>query len=743
MFQKITICLFCFYVSIQSIYAQELHIKKAHCNVKVDAILDEQCWGEAQHAKDFQQVFPFDTSAAQTHTEAMVSFDDNFFYVAAICYDSLPGDYVVQSLKRDFSYPISDAFTIILEPFSDKTNGFAFGVNPVGAQREGLISNGGNFGVTTDWDNVWYSSVKRYSYGWVVEMAIPLKTLRYKANLNTWGLNFGRNDLKRNESSTWTRVPRIFNIASLAFTGTLVWDEQPPNPGTNISLIPYAIAGSSLDSASQPKPNYTKNIGLDAKIAITPSLNLDLTVNPNFSQVEVDRQQINLTRFNIAYPEKRVFFLENSDLFSQFGFRQIRPFFSRQIGLYQSPIDLQLKNIPIIAGARLSGKINKLWRTGIMDVQTASDKALQINGQNYFVAAFQRQLAFVKGRPRSHNLEFIIVNRQKTGHVNDAEASYNRVMGMDLNILSPDNKWVGKVFVHQSFAPGYKTNMANQANASFLAYQTNTFYTTWNHEYVGKHYLAQVGFVPRPELYNAATGKVNRMSYGRLEPEVGYRFYPKGKIKKHVNYFKAELYNDTYFDSTLHRITDFQLNPNLEVKFQNSATFILECVSQFTRFLYPTNITGIQLPVGDYYYRYINTRFETNKRKKYNIGIGATYGGFYTGQRFSKYFDISYRLQPYGVISLNVSQDLIKYPSKTANIIYISPKAEMAFAKNFFFTTFVQYNAQTKNTNLNCRLQWRFRPMSDLFVVYSDNYDQYLNMKNRAIVVKFIYWLNV
>ncbi len=743
MLQKIIVFLFCIYISTQYIYAQELHIKKTAHPVKIDAILDEHCWQNAKRAKDFEQVFPFDSSKAKTKTEAMVSFDDNFFYVAAICYDSLPGDYVVQSLKRDFSYPISDAFTIILEPFSDKTNGFAFGVNPVGAQREGLISNGGNFGVTTDWDNVWYSSVKRYSYGWVVEMAVPLKTLRYKANLKTWGLNFGRNDLKRNESSTWTRVPRIFNIASLAFTGTLVWDEQPPHPGMNVSLIPYAIAGSNVDSASQPRPGNTANAGLDAKVAVTPSLNLDLTINPNFSQVEVDRQQINLTRFNLAYPEKRLFFLENSDLFSQFGFRQIRPFFSRQIGLYQSPVDLQLKNIPIIAGARLSGKINHKWRMGIMDVQTASDKALQINGQNYFVAAFQRQLAFVKGRKQSHNLAFIVVNRQKTGKVNDAESSYNRVVGMDLNILSPDNKWVGKVFVHQSFSPGYKTNISTQSNASFVAYQTNTFYFTWNHEYVGKYYLANVGFVPRPELYNAATNKVTRMSYGRLEPEIGYRFYPKGKLKKHINYYKVEIYNDTYFDSTLHRLTDFQINPNLEVKFQNSGGFLFEFVNQYAKLLYPANITAIQLPAGDYFYRYINTRFQSNTRKKFNYAIGTTYGGFYKGQRFSKYLDLSYRLQPYGVFSLNVSHDLIVYPTKTANIIYISPKAEMAFAKNFFFTTFVQYNAQTKNTNINCRLQWRFRPMSDFYVVYSDNYDQYLNMKNRAIVLKFIYWLNV
>ncbi|MCS7074962.1 MAG: carbohydrate binding family 9 domain-containing protein, partial [Bacteroidia bacterium] len=325
-------CTTCFSVFCQ--VTPQIKIKRTSQAILVDGVGDELAWQFSDVATNFQQNFPFDTSLALSQTEVRLLFDDKNIYVFAICYDTLPGDYVIQTLRRDFSYPVTDAFTVIFDPFNDQTNGFSFGVSPMGVQREGLIARGGGQGVSTDWDNRWFSEVKRYEDRWTAEMAIPFKTLRYKQNSTHWKINFTRNDLKRNESSTWARVPRNFNIASLVFCGELLWESPPPKPGLNLSLIPYLIGGYS-ESFSPTKPaDFTKNIGLDAKISITPGLNLDLTINPDFSQVEVDRQVINLTRFSIFFPERRNFFLENSDLFAQFGFRQIRPFFSRQIGLF-------------------------------------------------------------------------------------------------------------------------------------------------------------------------------------------------------------------------------------------------------------------------------------------------------------------------------------------------------------------------------------------------------------------------
>lgn len=721
----------------------QLHISRTTEKINIDGKLSESLWQHAEKAKDFYQVFPADTSYAKTKTEVMMAYDDKFIYVAAICYDSMPGDYVIQSLKRDFSYPVSDAFVIILDPFQDKTNGFAFSINPYGVQREGLVANGGWGGVSTDWDNLWYSEVTRTPHAWYVEMAIPFRTLRYKEGIKTWGINFGRNDLKRNENTTWVPVPRVFNIATLIFTGALIFDEAPSKPHRNVSIMPYASGGLSSDYTKSTQPKEIYSLGLDGKVAISSSLNLDLTVNPDFSQVEVDRQQVNLTRFSLAYPEKRLFFIENSDLFAQFGFRQIRPFFSRKVGLYQSPINLQLRNIPIWAGARLSGKINKNWRIGLMNTQTGNDTALRINSQNYTVAAVQRQLF------KASNLAFIFVNRQRTSQNDPAEASFNRVAGVDFNLLSGNNRWKGKFFIHQAFMPGVAVDMKSNANATFLTYSNNNFYFAWNHEYVGKNYLAQTGFVPRIEWSDAALKKFFRMTYYRLEPEIGYRFFPKNpKVNKYINSIRVEVYNDTYFDSVARKVTDFNIQPNVSIAFQNSAEFYIEWDNVSTRILFPQYVlpgNNTWLKEGLYKYSYITASFITNKRKKLNGTLTTTMGSFYNGTRQSVSAEIYYRYQPYGIFSLNYSRDQLDLPSPFNSMVIdlAGVKAECSFTRSLFFTAYLQYNTQAQNTNINCRLQWRFKPMSDFFLVYSDNYDPYFNIKNRAIIVKGVYWINL
>ncbi len=723
---------------------KELHISKVQSVVKIDGKLDEACWLVAEKAKDFWQVFPFDSSKGKTKTEVMMAYDNKFLYIAANCYDDLPGDYVIQSLKRDYSYPISDAFNLTLDPFNDHTNGFAFGVNALGAQREGLVTFGGWQGVTTDWDNIWFSEVRQEKGRWVVEMAIPFKSIRFNEGTKEWGVNFARNDLKRNESSSWNPVPRIFNIATLNFCGHLIFDEAPKKPSFNAAFIPYVTAGLNEDYQKKTGLKTMENAGVDGKIVVTPSLNLDLTINPDFSQVEVDRQQVNLTRFNLFYPEKRLFFNDNSDLFAQYGFRQIRPFFSRQIGLYQSPIDLSLKNIPIIAGARLSGKIGKDTRIGIMDVQTGADTALQINSQNYFVTAVQQQVSFKKGKPKTHNLAFIAVNRQRASTDNPNDPAFNRVLGADLNLNSPDSKLKGKIFMHQSFSPGIATDWNSNANATFINYTSNTYYWSWNHEYVGKNYRAEVGYVPRIDLYDFKALRPLKMTYGRLEPDIGYRIFPrKGWLKKRINNIKLDLYNDSYFDSTLIRLTDLKLQTTMSVAFQSSATFSLSAGHQYSKLLFDTKIGNVILPGGKYNWRYIHYFWETNKRKKLTLSHGLAYDGFYGGSLLNASLDVAYRYQPYGIFSISLSRNALNFPQlgQQSTIWLIGPKAEMAFTRNLFFTTFIQYNTQIKNMNINTRLQWRYRPMSDLFIVYSDNYDPNLNVKNRALVLKWIYWL--
>ncbi len=302
-----------------------IRIKKTKTPIKLDGLLEEDSWKNADIAKDFFLNRPYDSTFATLQTEVRILFDDNFIYVAAVCYQPR-NQYAVASLKRDFEGGTSDVFTVNFDTFQDKLNAFQFAVNPYGVQREGLIFNGQES--SNYWDNKWYTQVKNYDDRWVVEMAIPFRTLRYKIKegVNSWRTNFGRNVLKMNEVSTWSPVPRNFRPSNLAFAGTLIWDEQPPKPGANVSIIPFLSVATEKDyprnsdnlQALPETSNFPKGIGMDAKIAVTPSLNLDLTINPDFSQVEVDKQVTNLSRFELFFPERRQFFLENNDLFGNF-----------------------------------------------------------------------------------------------------------------------------------------------------------------------------------------------------------------------------------------------------------------------------------------------------------------------------------------------------------------------------------------------------------------------------------------
>lgn len=713
-----------------------LSIKKTQNSIVIDGVLDEADWKEAEIAGNFFRSFPDDTSYALTRTEVKVTYDDEYIYISAKCYDELEGDYVIQSLKRDFSFPVSDAFGVFLDPFNDHLNGFSFAVNPLGIQREGLVEGGGDFGATTSWDNKWLSEVSRYSGYWVVEMAIPFKTIRYKEDISTWGINFARNDLKRNERSSWSPVPINFEIEALAFTGQMIWDAPPAKAGANISLIPYAIGNGFIDFENLP-PNGTSkivtggNIGGDVKIALSSSMNLDLTINPDFSQVEVDRQQTNLTRFNLFFPEKRQFFIENSDLFGEFGFRQIRPFFSRNIGLAQG------QQIPIIAGARLSGKVNKKTRLGVMNLQTDADTSLGVKSQNYGVVALQQTLfgnSYIGG---------IFVNRQAVEDNKFSHNDFNRIAGIDFNLVSKSNKWRGKVFYHQAFTSKMSTN--NYTHASWLMYSSKRIFAMWNHEYVGNNYEAEIGFVPRNRQYNSETGNFESVSYYRLEPMFQYKVYPKSGP---INYHGPALYINNYYDSN-YQPTDWFYMPNYKINFHNTSVLEFHFHEFFTKLIYDFDVTysgGAPLPAGKYYYRNFLLKYESNKLKTFNGKLKAIYGGFYNGTKLTLIGDLAYRKQPWGIFSVNVEQNEINLPDSfpDASIWLIGPKIEISFTKSMFFTTFFQYNTQLDNVNINARFQWRFKPMSDLYIVYTDNYySPNISIKNRALVVKLIYWLGI
>ena len=697
----------------------KLHIHKTTEQVVIDGAMNDAAWQEAETAGNFFMITPMDTGRALVNTEVKITYDKENLYIIAICHLPKKGPFMVESLRRDFVFGKNDNFIFALDPFNDLTSGYTFGANAAGAQWDGMLYDGGKNDL--NWDNKWISFVKNYDDKWIFEAAIPFKTIRYKKGITQWGINFSRLDITAAEKSGWAPVPRQFPSVSLAYTGVLEWDQPPPAPGLNFSVIPYVLTGISKDYLAKTKPIWRKEIGADAKIGMTSSLNLDLTVNPDYSQVEVDKQVTNLDRYELFFPEKRQFFLENNDLFGNFGFANIRPFFSRRIGL----------NVPINFGTRLSGNIDKNWRIGIMDMQTKKIDSTGLPAQNFSVIALQRKM-FARS-----NIRLLFINKQSLNYDPGKDSTkpqyslYNRNIGAEYNLASSNNAWTGKFMILKSFAPG--KNDKSFTHAASLQYSSRHWLLLWQHETVGKHYSAEVGYVPRN-------------NYIKLNPIAGYLFFPKhGPVLSH-----GPRYTGTYYYNTSLKKTD---NENILMYLFNrrdQSIFDVWAGNVFVQLLQPfdpTNSNKDSLAAGTIHrWKAFGAEYFSKPQRLFTYSISTRFGGYYAnGNRYSINADMGYRFQPYVSITLSTVYNLIQLPQPWGNTRFwlIGPRIDVTFTNKLFLTTFIQYNNQQKNINLNARFQWRYHPASDLFLVYTDNYySSPLFVRNRAFVLKFTYWWN-
>jgi len=660
-----------------------------------------------------------DTSKANVRTDVRMTYDDEHLYLIAINYHA-PGHYVVESLRRDFVFGKNDNFLVFIDPFNDLTNGFSFGANVAGAQWDGIMYEGGK--VDLSWDNIWRSEVRNYDDRWIFEMAVPFKTLRYKKGITSWGINFSRLDVTATEKSSWTPVPRQFPSAALAYTGNLVWDKAPPAAGANISVIPYALAGVSRDHERGGTTTDRLDVGADVKVALSSSLNLDLTVNPDFSQVEVDRQVTNLDRFELFFPERRQFFLENGDLFANFGYATNRPFFSRRIGL----------GVPIQYGARLSGRINKDWRIGAMDMQTerVDDERLFLPAQNFAVVALQRRL-FARS-----NIAAIVVNKESLHHQSSDSIRgvnrYNRNVGLEYNLASADNLWTGKALFLKSFSPGVEGR--DFTHAANLQYNGRKWIIGGLYEYIGKNYNAEVGYVPR-------RGQV------KFNPTISRLFFPKGST---VLSHGPGIIATWYFDEPLTHSIDHETVFTYKISFRSQAVLTMWTAENYVDLLSPfdpTNSGLDSLQAGtEHRWKSYGFDFTSKPQSVLTYLVSLRNGGYYlSGRRFNLTADLGYRFQPYVSILLSAAYNDIHLPGPWNHRRFwlIGPRLDVTMTNKLYFTAFAQYNEQQKNVNLNTRLQWRYRPASDLFIVYTDNYfPETFHVRNRALVVKFTYWWN-
>ena len=696
--------------------------------IKLDAALNEASWYKKKPATDFWQYFPTDTLQAINQTEITMLFDDHNLYLGIKVYSS-GNNYVIPSLKRDFRAGGSDNITLLFDTYNDGSNAFLFGTNPDGVMREALVSGGGKElrGFTSSWDTKWESVTKQYDDYYISEWAIPMSAFKYKEGETRWRFNSYMFDTQSNERTTWIQIPQNQFIFNLAFMDDMVFEKPLGKSKTPISIIPY-INTIAVNDYEENKEFFELKAGGDAKISISNSLNLDITVNPDFSQVEADQVVTNLTRFEVNLPEKRQFFIENSDLFADFGNSlDANPFFSRRIGIAKDTTDAYIEN-DIIGGVRLSGKINTNFRVGLLNIQTKNDSENEIGGNNNTVLALQQKVF-----SRS-NVSFLFINRQDTSNKDFiiAEEKYNRVVGIDYNLANIDNSWNGKFYAHKSFTPNLDSK--NYSTGTRLDYSSKKWRFRASGLYIGENFKSDLGFIRRTDIF-------------KIDPKAEYLLFPKqGKINRHnfnvvpIIVWKPELN---------FQLADYNIISSWNAEFNNTSRI---SVSIFNRYIYlfdefdPSFSDGLSLAMNtDYNFSSIEFNLQTDTRKPFSFKIKPSMGQFFNGFKYTFDTEINYRVQPKFLFSIRARYDKIELPKPYSNnnIWLVSPKINITFTKSLYWSTLVQYSSLQENLGINSRLQWRFAPLSDLFLVYNDNYftDSEFAPRFRSINLKITYWL--
>ncbi|WP_422004501.1 DUF5916 domain-containing protein [Roseivirga pacifica] len=727
---RLTSLLIFFFLSC-SVLAQESTVVTAKfidAELTVDGVMDEPQWEYAEEIGNFWQFFPTDSVRSQNRTSVKILYSESTLYVGVYA-EAKEGDFVVSSLRRDFSGSSNDNVSVIFDTFSDGSNAFLFGATPYGVQREVLISDGGSEnGFNATWDMKWRTESTMYDDHYVAEMAIPFTSLKFEEGVDTWRFQCYRWDFQSNEQSAWARVPQNQLLSSLAFMKELRFEKPLGKSRTPFALIPYVNGLASKDYTTG-ESNTKLSVGADAKVAIGNGMNLDLTVNPDFSNVEVDDIFTNLTRFEVFLPEKRQFFIDNSDLFGNFGSgNDALPFFSRRIGLARNADGNLIEN-RIVAGARLSGKLNENWRLGLLNIQTDEDVSNEIPSNNNAMIALQRKV-FARS-----NVGVFMVNRQafKDYEFLDESDEFNRVIGAEFNLASANNVFSGKAYIHKSFQPN--DSEGNISTKAYLVYNTRNWRLATDIVYVDEDFRADLGFVPRTGVLKSGNS-ITRTFYAKQ----GAMNTNSLRLLSLI-YWRPNLdYQKTDHEFRFSWNTAFKNQAETELRLSNNYIFL---VNEFD----PTRSGGLPLPSNrGYEFNQLTASYNSNPSNMFTYGAEFTAGEFYTGNLLSANAEVGYRLQPWANIGAQIRYDQIRLPEPhaDANIWLVSPKVDIIFSKSLFWSTLFQYSNQRNNFGVNSRLQWRFAPLSDLYLVYNDNYQPNdFSPTFRSINVKMTYWLNI
>jgi hypothetical protein len=686
-------------------------------------VLADQAWSTVLPVRHFWQTQPDDGAPASQPTEVRIGYTEAALYIGVVAYDNDPDAIVVNDSRRDSYLGNMDAFLILIDGLLDRQNGYVFGTNPAGMEYDGQVTREGGgsmigFGgdnLNLNWDGSWSVESAVGDYGWSAEFEIPFRTLRYRPGSAAWGINFQRNIRRNNEVTFWAPLDRNHSLSRVSDAGTLTGVEVPTQ--TNLKVTPYVLGDVRRGGDLTGSVTETE-AGVDIKYSITPSLTLDLTVNTDFAQVEADDQQLNLDRFNLFFPEKRPFFLENAGLFTVGDAREVDLFFSRQIGIGEDG-----DPIPIAGGARLSGKVGGSTNVGLLFLET--DGLDQIAPANrYRVARVSHEL------PNRSSVGALFVGRNGDGSFETpAHQDHNRTYGIDgqwgigENLLI--NGWAAK-----TETPGYdERDDAFGVRADF-----NSEQWTYNLSYteVGADFNPEVGFLARSDYR-----KVNGFLLRRIRPDgLGSIL----ELRPHASY-------TAYWD-----FDGFQETGILHIDNHwvfKSGTMLVTGVN-VTRSGIKEEfdiVDDVWVQPGTYDHTEAQLGLFSDGSRPFSFGIMAVAGGRFGGKRLSVSPSITYRAGDKFLAQLSANYNTFDLPVEngdfTANLG--SLRLSYSFSPKIQLQTLIQYNSTSEKLGANVRFSWLRSGNSGLYVVYNllDERAEDGFPSGRELLVKYSYIFDV
>ncbi len=719
--------LLCFTLLPTRIFAQEVNTPDVKPRPTAEAValengpvmdgevLGDETWQQITPFGDLGQTQPNFGRPATEKTEIRVAYTDQTFYVSVVCHDASPSTLVVSDARRDADLDNTDAFLFIVDTYKDGQNGFIFGTNSLGVEYDAQVDNEGqgNFnvnrqqggtigGFNLNWDGSWEVKTQVGDFGWSAEFAIPLRTLRFQAGRD-WGINFRRNIRKTNEIVYWAEMPVGLDLKRLSLAGTLT-GLNLRSPG-NLKLIPYVLGRIDKDfTLADAEYDLSGEIGGDVKYSITPSLTLDVTYNTDFAQVEVDDQQVNLDRFNLFFPEKRPFFLENAGLFSVGSPGEVDLFFSRRIGIGDNG-----NIVPIIGGARLSGKLNRT-NVGLLSMFTEDVREKGIEENNFTVARVNHEF---KGRSA---LGAVFINRE--GLQSD---NYNRTIALDGKLGLGRKARMSGFFA--------KTKDPNDTiNAHSFKFQSDYNWNNWElraaYTEVGQGFNPEVGF-----LLRSAFKKPEGLVLYHLRPKD-----PEAKIleyRPHISYRGYWNFDGFLETGFLHVDNHFEWKSGTEL--HTGVNITTEGV------VFPFDISrGRNVVVQPGTYRHAESQliFFTNRSKPFSVNLRSVIGGSFGGTRYVETLTASLRLGDKFNSDFTLQYNNFQLPvgNFTANIL--RSQLSYAFKPNIYLQGLIQHNTTDKLWAANLRFGWLQRANTGLFVVWNYNL-QDGDPLNNSFIVKY------